>query len=544
MRNLAGVVAALMLVCALPAAAYAAAPVFSAPVAVGASSIDPQTTGGGFPPSVVLGPDGLATVAWLGGSDTHRAVLVSERLPGGGAFSRPLALSDDSRGFVLARDDAGVRAIAWADGSVPDGSPKLSIAPPRVGFGSPEDVPIAPRSPATQSNLSEPTRYISVSSLAVAPDGAVLVAYVDQDSRADNQRAVVVLRRPDGRWTEPQVLEEHLQTHGPVVAADGVGGLHALWPAPPHDGSTQRMRLLYTADAGPDGHFGAERVLSEPDRDADNGSAEPKLLANRRGDLLVVWEAEVYGPVIEATSRTFGGDWSPPEVIYEGTPFGRRPTGALDDRGDALVSWTNGNAYARSRPAGADWGPVSTAFARQGTIDQIPTALDTQGTGLLVSAVARSVGTVDTIAAFVLPRGRTLGHAITVSGGEEPVSRPQIATDAFGNGLAVWLRGPVGQPSTVFAAGYSAGPPDVTSFQARKSAFGLRVNEPARVTITVRGSHGRASEWSRVQPGDNTLSFRGTVRSLLRHHGRYRATVRARDAGPRASRAHTITFKR
>jgi hypothetical protein len=231
-------------------------------------------------------------------------------------------------------------------------------------------------------------------------------------------------------------------------------------------------------------------------------------------------------------------------VLYGGTPFGIRPAGALDDRGDALVSWTDGNAHASFRPAGGDWGPATGAFARQGTVEQFPLALDADGAGLLVSAVTRSAGTVDTIAAFVIPRGGTLGSAITVSGGEEPVSRPRIATDALGNGLVVWFRGPVGRSSTLFAAGYSARPPAVTAFKARKAAFSLRVSEPARVTITVWGRHRHASAAARVWRGANKVPFRGKVRSLLRRHGRYRATVRARDAGPRASRPRTIKFKR
>jgi hypothetical protein len=125
-----------------------------------------------------------------------------------------------------------------------------------------------------------------------------------------------------------------------------------------------------------------------------------------------------------------------------------------------------------------------------------------------------------------------------------PLSLPELATDGFGNGLIVWLRGPLNEPSTVFASGYSATPPDLTAVAAKRNAFAFKVNEPARVTVTVSGRHRSAMQWSRVPRGKNTLPFNGKVRSLLARPGRYSATFRARDAGPRASRTRTIKFKR
>jgi hypothetical protein len=428
--------------------------------------------------------------------------------------------------LVIARNDAGVRAIAWPM--------KLFVAPPGAGFGAPQDVPVPPRAPVIH-DYTEPTRSFLDTSVAVAPNGSVLVGYEESDSNAGLQRAVAVLRRPDGSWTEPQILDD--DAGAPQVVADAMGGLHALWATAAHT-TTDGLRL-YVADAGPDGQFGPGRLVSNPDWRSDG-----HLSVNRRGDLLVDWVGQPSGPVIGASYRPAGGDWQQPEVLYGGIPYGGWSSGALDDRGNSAIAWTNGDAWARSRPAGEGWGPVSSTFVRQGSLGPYRLAFEANGRALLVSSAARSEGTIDTIVASILPRGGSLQLVTTVSSGVNPLSVPELATDAFGNGLIVWLRGPLNEPSTVFASGYSATPPDLTAVAAKRNAFAFKVNEPARVTVTVSGRHRSAMQWSRVPRGKNTLPFNGKVRSLLARPGRYSATFRARDAGPRASRTRTIKFKR
>src|SRR3954454_5207397 len=497
---------------AFPAAASAAPPLFSQPSPVGGhgpvlASGGPRSGGGGSPEplQVALGPNGEATVAWLGaGGDQGQPLLVAERPPGGGASGAPVELSADGRyPIALARNDGGVRAIAWPG--------KLSVAPAGGSFGQSETVPIPPRAPVTRPEY-EDSRTIWTGSVAVASDGSVLLAYTDSDSRADNQRAVTVLRRPDGTWTEPQILDDYAPS--PQVIADAAGGLHVMWTGAPRTAS--EPIVPYVADAGADGQFAPGHPVSRPD-----WRSAGLLTSNRRGDLLVTWSAQVPTPVIGSTYRPAGGDWQSPQVLYGDIPYGERPSGALDDRGDAAVAWTNGDAFARSRPAGNAWGPTSTTFVRQGSLSSYQLAMDPNGTGLLLSAACRSEGTIDTIAALALPRGAALEPVVRVSRGVDPVSQPAVATDAFGNGLVVWLRGPRNEQSTVFAAGYSAAPPNVTGLAAKHNAFALKVSEPARLSVTLSGRHRRATQWSRVRPGKNTLPFRGRVRSLLARHGRY-----------------------
>jgi hypothetical protein len=557
------IVAAMALLWASTAAAHAAAPVFSAPVAIAGGAWPSDSA----PPAALLAPDGRATVAWGGKGHEFtdpptggEGVFVSELPPGGGAFSPPVKVSDENAGGVqLASNDVGMRALGWMTTAAPEQALTVMLAPAGTGFGPAEHVPIPPRAPATQPGVIEDSRSVAVSSLAVAPDGTLAVTYIDIDRRADNLRGVVVMRRPDGHWTEPQTLDDQLRPpETPVVAADGLGGLHVMWTGAPNDGSSRHV-VLYVADAGSDGRFGPARELSEPDQDVDSATA-PKLIANRRGDVLAAWEGRApadyvhppgTGGRIEASVRSAGGDWSAPKVFSsDASSWAERATAALDDRGDALVVWTSGIlALGSVRPAGGDWGPVNFAFAGQNAVDEMPAALDAGGTGLVTAAVAGPGGATNKIVAYVVPPGGKFEPPVTVSSDNDRVSRPNVATDSFGNGLVVWLRGPArttpsGEPSTVFAAGYSAQPPAVAAFRASKTAFTLRSSEPARVTLTVSGRHRHVTQRSRVHRGANSVAFGKNVRGLLGHHGRFRATVQARDVGPRASRAKTITIKR
>src|SRR4051794_26689816 len=140
----------------------------------------------------------------------------------------------------------------------------------------------------------------------------------------------------------------------------------------------------------------------------------------------------------------------------------------------------------------------------------MPAALDAEGDGLIVSAVTReSLG--DTIAGFELPRGGKLSEARTIASASEPVAPPVVAKDQFGNGLVVWLMGRYQEPSAVRVASYSGRPPAISLFRARRSAFRVRLSEPARGTVTVGWRHGRAREYSRVGRGASTLPFAARV---------------------------------
>ena len=114
--------------------------------------------------------------------------------------------------------------------------------------------------------------------------------------------------------------------------------------------------------------------------------------------------------------------------------------------------------------------------------------------------------------------------------------------DRFGNGVVAWQE--TGS-RTLVAARYSAAPPAVTALAAKRNGFRLRVSEPAKVAITVRGRGRRATMTAVPKPrARTTVRFNRRVKRLLRRPGRYRAVVRASDGGAQSAKAKRLTFRR
>jgi hypothetical protein len=121
---------------------------------------------------------------------------------------------------------------------------------------------------------------------------------------------------------------------------------------------------------------------------------------------------------------------------------------------------------------------------------------------------------------------------------------PEIALDRFGNGLVTFGQFANGDATTIYTVAYGVAPPMVTAFRAAANEFKFRVNEPARVRVTIRHGKSTLRQRARARPGRNRISFTPAIRAFLRHPGRYHATIRARDAGPGESRPRVVAIER
>jgi hypothetical protein len=516
------------LLCALAATpAQAAAPLFSAPVPI-ASSAAGETR-------AVLGPEGDVTVAWAGkrvGVSWPIGVYAAHRAATGGEFSSPQLIADEYAFDIgFSRNEAGVHAAGWDD----TGSPRVAVSGTDGQFAPAEAVPVPPRSPAADESIIESgTRHFTQYGVAVAANGAVLATYVDVDYRAANSRAVTVLRHPDGSWDEPQVMAE--QSDKIRCAADGVGGLHVVWQEPPaHEGAPG---TISAADAGTDGRFGPGQVVSSasPDRSPTlPWETRWGLSANREGALLAVWWTQPNYEQAEAAVRPAGGEWSAVRT------FGSSmwPAGALNEKGDAVVTWTNaGNLFASLRPANGEWGPESKITAPQRATMTVPVTLDSAGHSVMASALE---GGGHYVGAWLAHRGSGFGAPVDVSPRGSFVGHPALVGDPAGNGVVTWT-----QDETVWVSDYTTPPPEVkpppppppgidfppvvTSFRVGRRAFSFRVTEPTPVTVTVRGRRGKRARQSHVaKAGSNRVAFSRRVKAMLRRDGNYRATIATRE---------------
>ncbi|MDP1848130.1 MAG: hypothetical protein Q8K79_10095 [Solirubrobacteraceae bacterium] len=481
-----------------------------------------------------MGPAGDVIVAWAG---TQRGVFAARRAALGGRFATPVQVSDDRVSFLaplrLARNDRGDVALAWireAGGQDAPGVLRVALAAAgTTAFGPPEDAVSAP-------SVGDPA-------LAIGDGGEVALAFevLAPDGKAD---AYGVLRPAGGPVGRPALLGRRVLGRGAQLAAGPGGTLHALWVAETSELGRPATSAAFTAEASPGSGFGAPRRLSDPALTAGNGYVTPQLVANRRGDLLAAWAGSppFSGPFqtrADVATRPAGGDWSaagdvagPHKAVLSVSPV-------LNDRGDAVVSWGNlSHVETIFRPAGGAFGGLfNTQVVASPDFDGMAVALDALGIALIVRRqVVGHAGGPGRIHVLLRARAEVPGPDIPVSGVEEAISSPAIATDPFGNGIVVWSSGGSARPVTAVA--YSATAPVVARVRAGSRELRFRANEPANVRITVRRDvrHGKSATQTAVaRPGANNVRYVSKVRALLRRKGRYVATIRARDAGPRSA---------
>jgi hypothetical protein len=507
----------------------------------------------------VFTPDGAASIAWAGlprkGENRFAAtgVFVAQRAAGATEFDEPQRVTGEltNPAIQLAVGARGDRALAWfRRGTQADGGPLpmlVSVAPPGGAFGLPQEVPVPPRVPPKVDPPSPDNRGYGYPSVAVSGDGTVLLAYRETDDDADLRRIDVAVRHPDGSWAEPQVLGE--ANAEPAAAADGAGGLHVIWIErwTNPEGDT----FVYANDAGPDGSFGPAQRISTPGRAAYDGNSQPALHANARGDLLALWNSASLPTTgapdwIEVAERPAGSTWGPPRTIGRGI----RPTGALNNAGDATVAWTtwtqvpgrpNFSIVTSFRPDGGPWGVETGGWKPTAAVDPVPIALGDTGTAVMAVTTNENAGVAGLERVREHQFGEPVGLTETRHGG---YGTPEVALDRFGNGLVTFGQFAAGDTRTIYTVAYGVAPPVVTSFRAAANEFKFRVNEPARVRLTLR--HGRRTmrQRARARPGRNRISFTPAIRAFLRHPGRYYATIRARDAGPGESRPRVVAIER
>ena len=522
MRRAVALAAASAAVLSVPAPALAGdRPVFGSPATLGPS---------GQHPGVALGPEGDAVVVWIG----QDGVYAARRPAGGGTFSDPaLVAAEPASSVAVARNARGDTAVVWTrTASMGDSAPRVAMAPAGGAFGPPEDVPVPARE--REPGVNAPAASYGPPSVAVAGDGTAAVGYLEQTYDAPAS-AVVSVRPPAGPLRPAQVLGAG-SGYDVKLAADGGSGLYALWTGGQPGADRSGPNGAWFAQRSGD-DFGSPRMLSG----AAISTPDATLGANARGDLVAAWSAAPvagygYPDSVETTFRPQGLDWEAPErFVHVAIP---RPAAAVNEAGDASVTWASqpDRLMGTFRPAGGEFGEQSQALGPQtSNIYSLPLALDSLGTTIATWTAGR--GSQQRIVATLRRRGGQFGDLVDVSPLGDLTSDPRIATDRFGNGLVVWTGGPRGGTPAVNAAAYSANPPAVTGLKVTAEAVSFRVDEPARVRVKLARAGGKsAAVKERARAGRNSVTLSAPMQRLLRRGGRFRATVRAADAGPRAAR--------
>jgi hypothetical protein len=514
----------------------------------------PSTISPGAVQGVAPALDGSLSVL-SGESDLQSAssiLRIVRRRPGNPGFDAPEEIAREpgagSSSFggprftlttTFARSPLGQEVVAWLPAPTQPGDPIIRLrASNGQTFGPVEDVALPARLPAKpgNENVVAASRSISVAA-ALATDGTLALAACETDYRSDTHRMLLWLRPPGemGSWNTFGRC-----TYSVRLGTDSSGRIDALWSGPEDGAPDNAPRVIWTTARAPlQPGFGPRQPLSDPSRDADNGSSPPDLVTSPIGEALAIWNGpgNGTGPVIAneafAAVRTRDGSWGAPQQLSDAGHAAFRPSAAVSATGEMVVAWASGGPLVSTlRSPGGRFGRLVTTPISAGQVEKLPLALDSLGTTV---AVRRSDNRLQ---ASLRTRSGDTSQETAVSPPGGAANDPSIVTDPFGNGLLIWTRvitGASGYEETLVAP-YSAAPPAVSHLVVLPTGnVTVKLNEPGRLSLSVTAEGTSAKQVFAVlpKPGVVKLLTVGKVRRLLRAHATRRLTLRARDAGPR-----------
>ncbi|HMI98544.1 MAG TPA: PASTA domain-containing protein [Gaiellaceae bacterium] len=171
---------------------------------------------------------------------------------------------------------------------------------------------------------------------------------------------------------------------------------------------------------------------------ADAGTVDnPHVALDGSGNAVAVWQSD---GLVQAGVRPAGGSWGARQDI-SARVGATDPQVALDPAGDAVVVWvrsdgSNSRVQAATRAAGGPWGPPQDLFAvgQFGGGPQV--ALDAGGNAVVVWV--RSDGSSPSVQATVRPAGGTWATPQDLSAAGLHAYAPDLGVNAAGDAVVVW----------------------------------------------------------------------------------------------------------
>jgi hypothetical protein len=311
-------------------------------------------------PTVFVAPSGRVVMHWLqkrpGGKYSYD-VVTRQSTDGGSTWSEPRVLHDDNvaaeHGFVsfFAAEGDSVEAV-WLDGRATAGGGHDSHDAPRgaMQLGNARIGPDGGIAPSTM--IDDRICDCCQTSAAMTSRGPVVVY---RDRSPDEIRDIGILRRVDGKWTQPARVhadEWHIEgcpVNGPSVVANGEH-VAVAWFTGARD--TARVNVAFSADAG--------ATFSAPVRvDDGNPAGRVDVEFDGTGRALVTWLERVGDQGAEVRLRSISPDGSASPAVVVASSAAARSSGfprMVRTGTDLVFAWTQPGDTARVRMAVASLG--------------------------------------------------------------------------------------------------------------------------------------------------------------------------------------------
>ncbi len=407
--------------------------------------------------------DALSVWTELKGSGVDYTVMSAHRPAGSSIWSAPVALSPTGHfaGFPkLAVDAAGGAVTVW-DADIETTTP--TTGPPTVGAAFRSAAGAGWSKP---QRISPKGVQSTQAQVAIDASGTALAVWIEQNGNVVRVESATGRASTD-RWSKPVVLATHTGPGTglflPQISVNSQGYAVAAWMRYGSGATLKPSGQTDTVFAAvkPRGrswrapvNLGQEHEVSQQVL-ASSEFPGPHVALDSRGDAIVIWQGRYGGNTVPVSSIRLAGvhRWQKPAPIVKTEALD--PHVAVDGRGDATATWIGfgGSVVtAERRIPGCGWTARHTLFRGDPNVNPYPQVAVNDAGQALVSwsgYPARAVERPGLRASWQKPT--SLGTA----GGDS-----QVALDFSGDGLAVFQ-----QPSAgvvVRAAAYTASSPSVT----------------------------------------------------------------------------------
>jgi hypothetical protein len=313
-------------------------------------------------------------------------------------------------------------------------------------------------STAAQIEATSPMEESDQPSLAIDKNGNALVVWVRADTLDPASRIWWNSCTAGGNWGTAAPLPASATTavDSPVVAFDPNGTAILLWDqfsAPTGGGYANILSDRYSASSG----WGVVTPVTTTTQVGVTNFG-PHLAIDAGGNAMTAWMNTVapstQTQLMSSRYSAASGAWAP-AVTITSQPAALTPSIVLDASGNALAVWeqpaNESSVWSSRSPAGGVWeAPRELGLNNGLAATQPQLAIDKNGNALAVWAQQLPTNDAYVYASRYLP-ATGWGSAVNIGSFAIIVTQPQVAIDANGNGVAVWLQQLGGTDSTLWS---------------------------------------------------------------------------------------------
>ncbi len=303
--------------------------------------------------------------------------------------------------------------------------------------------------------ISTGTEDVCSPTIARTPGGQAFVAWGQGPSCGNsgtNRNAYAAIYTPGqawpNGWSTPVTLESKSEpVMGNLHMAAAAGG-HAVVAWAHDEGGRQS---IWAARHVPGTGWTAARELTPASREAFPADAA----INTQGHSLVIWGAHQTDPLeYTIAAARYTGSWSQPQILDRSDGALTGPLVALDDAGKGTAAWTGvqliGGSNVRTIMAARLDGSWSTAARiNSGSHGAILEGLDNGDDGSVVALWRGATASGEAVYSARYANGWSAAVQVASVASPEIVQGMSLDVDAYGNAVAVWLRGDSSRPPAI-----------------------------------------------------------------------------------------------